>query len=283
MRKTCILTDSSAQFPNHSFPGQNLVRIIHYDAEFRGQLFPEGKEFLSTNPPLRAAPGDHPRLISPSVEQFSSYYHGLAQEFDHIIVLCQSSHLSKAYENARAAAQSNNNSLPVLVINSHATSAGLGMLAQIAAEAAHSGLPLSDVEHIIRKQIGHIYTIFCTPGLSYLSAAGIIDPAQALVGEMLNFLPVFTLEEERVTPLEKVRNFRSALDLFAEFIEEFEHLRHIALIQSTPAPIPDTRPLRQLFHELYPDAKYSEHNLNPALTITFGPRFLGLIAVEKIL
>jgi fatty acid-binding protein DegV len=124
--------------------------------------------------------------------------------------------------------------------------------------------------------------IFCAPGLSYLYAAGVIDQAQAIVGEMLNFLPVFTLEEERITPLEKVRTYRNAVDLFAEFIEEFENLKHIALIQGTPSPISDTRQLRQLFQELYPRATYSEHNLNPPLAITFGPRFLGLIAIERL-
>ena len=280
MRTTCILTDSSAQFPNHSFPGQNLVRIIPYDVEIKDTLYPEGRDFNISDLSRHAPPDSIPRLIAPSIFQFTNYYQKLGQEFDQIIVLCQSDHLSLAYRNAVEATDGVKGGQPVLVINSQTTSAGLGFLAQVAAEAAYSGMQLNELERIIRKQIGCIYTIFCAPGLSYFSATGIVDQTQAIVGEMLNILPVFTIEEERVTPLEKVRNYRSALELFAEFIEEFEKLKHIALIQSAPPPISDTRAIRQLFQELYPAATYSEHKLNAPLAITFGPRFLGLIAAE---
>lgn len=282
MPRVCILTDSSAQFPHHSFQGQDIVRVIPYDVELSGILYPDGKDVKVANLPLSADPRLDPRLLPPSEERFTQWFTTLGQEYNEVLVILQASQLSRAYQNALQAAATLQGSISLQVINSQTTSAGLGTLVQIAAEAIHHGATASEAEHIIRSQIPHIYSVLCIPGLSYLHYAGIVTRAQAVVGEMLNFLPVYTLEEDRLTPLEKVRNYRTTLDFFIEFLEEFENLRHIALIQSVPPLIQETRTLRQVFQEMYPNTTYSEHNLNTALAILFGPRLLGLVIVENV-
>ena len=69
--------------------------------------------------------------------------------------------------------------------------------------------------------------------MTYLYQSGFIGDAQALVGEMLGLLPIYTLEEGRLTPVEKARNYRQLIDFMQEFIDEFSDLYHIALIQSS--------------------------------------------------
>ncbi len=282
MRPFCILTDSSAQFPQHSFPGQNFVRIIHHDIEIDGVIYPEARDVKISAFPQSAFDGSVPRLVPPSVEKFSDWFNALTNEFNDVLVILQDSHFSATYDNAVQATAAIKASRSIQVINSQTISTGLGMLVQIAAESLHQGASAIETEHLVRRQISHIYTVLCTPGLSYLYQAGIIDRAQALVGEMLNLIPVYTLEEERLTPLEKVKSFRQTVELFVEFLEEFESLRHISLVQSTPPLLPDTRSVRQLFQEIYPNTAYSEHNINVPLAALFGPRFLALFAVEKI-
>ncbi len=133
----------------------------------------------------------------------------------------------------------------------------------------------------MRRQSAHIYTVICSPGLSYLYHSGIVDQAQAIVGEMLNMMPLFSIEDERLTPVEKVRNVRNTVELFIEFVEEFDKLRHIALIQCAPPLLPETRSIRQAFLERYPQTTYSEHNINLPSAILFGPRVVGLVAIEN--
>ncbi len=282
MPRVCILTDSSAQFPHHSFPGQEFVRLIPYDVELSGVLYPDGKDVKVASLPPSADAKLFPRLIPPSPEKFIQWFNALGYEFDDILVILQASALSGAYQNALQAASALQGSFAIQVINSQTTSAGLGMLVQMAAEAIKRGLSATEAEHLVRSQVPHTYTVFCAPGLSYLYHAGIVDRAQAVVGEMLNFLPVFTLEEDRLTALEKMRNYRATVEFFTEFLEEFEDLRHIALIQSVPPLLQETRALRQLFQEMYPNTSYSEHNLNTPLAVLFGPRLIGLIIVENI-
>lgn len=282
MQPICILTDSSAQFPQHSFPGQNLVRIIPHDIEFGGVTIPDGKDVKINSFPISTFDGSAPRLIPPSVEKFAEWFLALSGEYNDILVLLHDPHFSPTYENAVQAVSAIKASRSIQVINSQTISTGLGILVQIAAETIHRGTSAVETEHLIRRQIPHIYTVLCTPGLSYLFNAGIIDQAQAVVGEMLNLIPVYTLEEERLTPLEKVRSYRQTVELFIEFLEEFENLRHISLVQSTPPLLTDTRGVRQLFQEIYPDTSYSEHNFNATLAALFGPRLLAMFAVENI-
>lgn len=281
MPRICVLTDNSAQFPHHSFPGQELVRLIPYDIELSGVLYPEGKDVRASSLPQSANGNLRPKLIPPNPEKFLLWFNALGREFDEILVILQASALSSAYQNALQAASSLQGSIGIQVINSQTTSAGLGTLVQIAAQGIKQGLSLSEAEHLVRSQVPHTYTVFCAPGLSYLYHAGIVDQAQSVVGEMLNILPIFTLEEDRLTALEKMRNYRATLDFFIEFLEEFEDIRHIALIQSVPPLVPETRTLRQLLQEIYPQTSYTEHNLNSPLAVLFGPRLLGLIIVEN--
>ncbi len=281
MRKICVLVDNTAQFPHHSFPGQNLIRIIPHDIELRRVLYPEGNNLKVFQLPNSAWGNLNPRLIPPSAEKFNQLFLNVGSEFDELIVLTHSAHLSTTYANACLASTALHGRLPVIVVDTNTFSAGLGILAQLAAEAIHNGANLVEVEHLVRRQSAHIYTVICSPGLSYLYHSGIVDQAQAIVGEMLNMMPLFSIEDERLTPVEKVRNVRNTVELFIEFVEEFDKLRHIALIQCAPPLLPETRSIRQAFLERYPQTTYSEHNINLPSAILFGPRVVGLVAIEN--
>lgn len=282
MRKICILTDSSAQFPAHAFPGEKFVRIIPFDLELNGVVHSECQSVKINDFPPSTLRNGQVHLIAPPVERYEAYYRAISKEFDQIIVLTQSELLSQSFTNALQAADIDKGKFNLLILNSQTTSVGLGALTQAAAAEIEQGKSMAEVEHFIRHQIPHIYALFCTSGLSYLTDAHLIDPAQALVGEMLNFLTVYTLEAEQLTPLEKIRNLRNLPDLFLEFLEEFDQLRHIGLVHSLNSTNSETRSVKQSVQELYPQSSYTEHALNVPLAAQFGPRTIGIIAVEAV-
>ncbi|HZW02395.1 MAG TPA: DegV family protein, partial [Anaerolineaceae bacterium] len=192
-----------------------------------------------------------------------------------------SAQLSSAYDHAQQAANQLHGARPIQVINSQTTSVGLGLLVQTAAEALAGGSSITDTERLVRALIPHVYTLICTPSLSYLHYAGFLDHAQAAIGEMMGIYPIFTLEEGRLTPLDKVRNYRYALEYFQEFLEEYDDLKHIALLQSNPPNAQEARILRQFAQECFPDTSYSEHAMNLPFSILFGPKAMSLIVVEN--
>lgn len=282
MRSACILTDNSAQFPLPAFAGRGLVRILTHDIALNDRIHPAGKDLKLNQFPPTAMAGLNPRLIPPSVEDFMEVMTSLSQNFDDILVILLSSHLSMAYENALAAAAETQGRSSITVIDSQTISVGLGILVQAAAGFLENGRPAMEVEERIRHMIPHIYTLLCTPGLTYLYHAGFIDHPQANVGELLGLLPVFSLEEGKLSPLEKMRNYRAVLDFFQEFVDEFEELDYIALLQNGSFSNPDLRQLRQHAEESYSSAQYIEHMLNLPLATLFGPKCVGLFAIETV-
>jgi DegV family protein with EDD domain len=204
----------------------------------------------------------------------------LSQKYGSILVLTMSSQLSEAMRNALAAAEQFTNHCTVEVIDSQTVGVGLGMLVQAAAGAAANGLSLGDIERKIRIAIPHIYILFCIPELMYLANAGHMDRSQAMVGEIMSMLPIFTLEEGRLVPSEKVRTPRHLFEAFQDFVAEFESPAHIALVHGGSHNNSRIRPLRQYMKELFPQTPFSEHALQPQLTALFGPQSIGLFVSE---
>lgn len=282
MRSACILTDNSAQFPLPAFPGRGLVRILAHNISLHDKVHIGGKDLKLNQFPTNAANGLNPKLISPSADEFEEVLTSLSHDFDDILVILLSSHLSNAYSHALAAAAETQGRSTITVIDSETISIGLGILVQSAAGLLEQGHPMIDVEKRIRHMIPHIYTLLCTPGLTYLSHAGFIEPSQATVGELLGLLPVFSLEEGQLSPLEKMRNYRAVLDFFQEFVDEFDELDYIALLQNGSFSNPDLRQLRQHADENYSSAQYIEHMLNLPVATLFGPKCVGLFAIESL-
>lgn len=281
MDSTCILTDSSAQFPQLGFSGRNDVRVVSFDVQINGQIYPEGHDLRASDLPPAANDSLNPRLIAPSVQAFVDLYLNLNQHYRDVLVITSSSRLNGAFDNAQQAAEEVQGRASITVIDSQTTSVGLGLIVQAAAEALAQGMPAAETVRMVRSLLPHTYIMLCTPAMSYLSYAGYIDPAQAFVGEMLGLMPIFTLEEGQLSAVEKVRNTRSLVDFMQEFICEFDELQHIAFIQSSPALSHEAKLMREHAQNCFPQTPFSEHTINLPLAIQIGPRSIALVAVEK--
>lgn len=282
MNSVCILTDSTAQFPQLGFSGRNDVRVISYDIELNGRLYPEGQELRAVDLPPSASETLRPRVVVPTPETFAEFFINLNLHYRHIIAILNSSSLNQAYQNAQQAAETVQGRANVTVIDSQTTSVGLGLLVQAAAEGVARGETVTEVERMVRSMIPHTYMMLCTPGMSYLYHAGYIDQSQAFVGEMLGLLPIFTLEEGELSAVEKVRNARGLVDFMQEFVCEFEELQHIAFVQSTTPMTHEARLMREHVQNCFPQTPFSEHNINLPLATMIGPRSIGLVTVEKV-
>ena len=282
MLSSCILTDSSAQFPQAIFPGKELVRVTPLDIQIDDQIYPEVKDVKTARMPPSLISTFHPRLVAPSAGKLHEVFTNLIQNYDQVLVIFLSDQLSTLYHEAEQAIAPLQTHSNIVLINSQNISVGLGILVQLAAGLLEQGASLSEAERQVRRLIPHTYTLLCPPGLTYLHRAGILDHAQAAIGEMLNLYPLFTIEEGSLTPIEKVRNYRGVMDFFQEFLGEFDALRQIAFLQGAPNLLQESRLLRQFAQENYPQTHYSEHTINPFLAALIGPRCMGMVAAEDI-
>lgn len=271
MQRVCVLTDNTAQFTRPNFPGHERVFVIPFDLQPATRL----GEFPQPHPISL------PQVIPPSPQAFVDFYGRLSQEFDFILVLTISSLLNSTMKHALSASVQSGHHAIIEVVDSQSTAVGLGLLVQAAAGLASAGAALKEIAHQVRTSIPRIYTLFCIPELSHLAQAGFLEHSQAQAGEMLGLLPIFVLEDGRLTPTQKVRTPRHLFESFQEFLGEFDNPTHIALLRGVNHTTSRTRPLRQFVQETFPDTPFSEHSLNQPLAALFGPQSIGLVVMEK--
>ena len=272
MPNVCILTDSTAQFTQSRFPGVERVHVIPFDLQPAER---NGSGSLPGGDAMRA------RLIPPTPQQFVQFYARLGREYDAIVVLTLSALFDPTLSHALAASEQYSNGAPVEVIDSQTTALGLGMLVQMAAQAAAQGASLKEIDRLLRASIPRVYLLLCIPELTYLAQSGHMDYAQALVGEMMGILPIFTFEEGRLVPMEKVRTPRHLFEAFQDFLGEFDAPAQIALVNSSGRGSLRTSPLRQFVLETFPATLFSEHPIQPHLAALFGPRSIALVVLES--
>jgi DegV family protein with EDD domain len=221
------------------------------------------------------------RLVAPSPQEFVQNYARLGRDYDSILVLTLSSLFSTCMSHALAASEQYRNGAVVEVIDSLTAALGLGMLVQIAAQAASQGASLKEIDRHLRASLPRVYLLLCIPELTYLAQSGHMEYAQALVGEMMGMLPIFTFEDGRLVPMEKVRTPRHLFEAFQDFLGEFEAPARIALVNCSGRGSLRTSPLRQFVQDTFPDTLFSEHLIQPHLAAMFGPRSIVLVVLES--
>lgn len=280
MDSICIVTDNSAQFANTSFRGQSITKIVSLKPSLCKKVFKSKEKQILASLPEFASGDLDPHLLSPSIDEFRQLFSRLGKQYNEIIGIFLSSQLSDCYQNARRANMTLRGGPKIQIIDSQTATIGLGMMVQKAAETVFNHGSLTDVERSVRSLMHRTYVLFCTPNLSYLCNNGFVDHAQATVGEMLGVLPIFTMEDGRLIPVEKKRNPRHIIMHFQEFIDEFDHFEHIALVQSINANNNDSRLIRDHVHDNFPNTTFTEHALNLPLASLFGPSTTALIIIE---
>ncbi len=272
MPNVCILTDSTAQFTQPRFPGYDRVHVIPFDLQRV-----ECREGRSLPVDLL----NRERLVAPSPQEFIRFFARLGRDYDSILVLTLSSLFSPTMGHALAASEQYHNGAVVEVMDSLTTALGLGMLVQIAAQAISEGASLKEIDRQLRASIPRVYLLLCIPELTYLAQSGHMEYAQALVGEMMGILPIFTFEDGRLVPMEKVRTPRHLFEAFQDFLGEFEAPAQIALINCSGRGSLRSGPLCQFVQDTFPGTLFSEHRIQPHLAAMFGPRSIGLVVLES--
>jgi DegV family protein with EDD domain len=282
MRRVKIVTDSTA-YLEPSAAKRLGITTVPLTVRLGNETFLEGvditaEEFFQKLDRSSAMPAAFP----PSVEDFLAVYAKLSKTTDQIMSIHISSKLSETCDRAAAASQVFLGRCEITVIDSLTTSLGLGILATAAAQAAAEDQSLEEIEFLLRGMIPRIYIVFLAETLEYLERKGRIGQAQALLGTMLNIKPFLAIEDGEIIPLEKVRDSEGAVDKLFEFVGEFSQIEQMAIMQSTPEPIEETKMLIERLEMIFPKAKPPILVYGPVLACHVGPNGLGVIVYEGL-
>ncbi len=280
MSSVVILTDNAAQCLGNKFPGSDLVSILPYHVHANGASLTDARMLKLGLLPPTVRPNSA-RVSPPLPEDFRQAFLALERKYQEIVVLLPSARLGATYANACQAAAAVKSAATLHLIDSGNTAVGLGLMVQVAAEAAANGMSGGAISRLLRGLAPHVYSLFCAQGLTYLARAGALDPAQAIAGEMLGVIPFFVLDGGGLIPIQKARSSRHLLDTFYEFVSEFECVRHVAVIEGASPYDQEGRTLRERLMAANSSISISEHPLSLPVAGLFGPRCLGVAVLEN--
>lgn len=278
MAQVKIITDSTAEVSPELADSLGIT-VLPLTIQLGNKSYREGidlnaKEFFGKVERANATP----ILVPPSVQQFEQTLDELMKQTDEIVMIFNSSKLSRTYANAHRAAMPLMGRAKIRVIDSQLISTGLGMIVTNAARAAKQGADVEEVVRLTRGLIPRTYIAAFADTLDYLERSGRIRKAQAILGTFLNIKPLLILEEGEIVVLEKVRTRAKAVEKLVEFIIEFTHIEKMDVLHSTTPE--DVALLIEQVNLQLPNLDMKVEMYGPSLGAFLGPGALGVVVYE---
>lgn len=217
-----------------------------------------------------------PSALEPSVDEFVFFFSNVAQTAASIVGIFTSGELSRTVAVARAAAELVSE-VPIVVIDSDSTSAGMALMVAAAIRTAGQGLDYQVVAATARALIPRIRQFFVVDTLEFLHRHGDLDRLQRLVGSLLAARPLLQLVEGRFEPVATVHRRHKAMGrLLKAVITEAAGVGvvHAAIVDAA-APHEARRIYQALETYLNPETLFWTQ-LSPLIGMHLGPGAVGV-------
>jgi DegV family protein with EDD domain len=220
-----VVTDTTAYLPDELASELGIHRVSLYvtlDGDQRRESEIAGEQYDDFYERLRRSESGA-TTSQPSVGDFTAVYEPLLAEGGDVVSIHISAGISGTFDAANQARQqlidAGKGGERITVWDSRSACGGQGLMALTAAKAAARGATGEEAMEAVERVRAALKMWFAIDTLEYLRRGGRIGSAQAWLGSALQIKPILTLEEE-ITPVERVRTRRRALERMVEFARE---------------------------------------------------------------
>ena len=218
MSKIALLTDSTANLPVE-LVAKHDIHVVPLKIQWGDDSLIDGVTIssdafyarLETDPLI-------PTTSQPSMMDFLQMYEKLAADYDSILVMLIASGISGTVASATAAA-AEFDTVPVEIVDTSTTSAGLAMVVLAAVRALAAGCDLAETAVRVRAVSDAMSLIFVVNTLKYLHRGGRIGGASRYLGTMLSIKPILMLNGT-IDAVERVRGKKKALQRLVAIVAE---------------------------------------------------------------
>ncbi|MBN1921560.1 MAG: DegV family protein [Anaerolineae bacterium] len=279
MGRIAIVTDSTADLTPELAQAHD-ISIIPLNVHWGEETYLDGITLdIPTFYQMLQERKDFPMTSQPSVGDFMTFFQQVAERYeaDTIVGVFLSSLLSGTMASAIQAKAE----LPDLRIELHdsrSVSMGVGFQALTAARANQAGASVEEILQAIAKVRSRMELLIALNTLEYLHRGGRIGGAARLLGTLLNFKPMLTMEGGKIDALGKARSRRKSLEaLVAEVLKRLAGRPPAELaVMHTPGD-PDIPLLLDMINEQIHPQEILTGFLSPVLGTHGGPSAIGLI------
>jgi DegV family protein with EDD domain len=278
---TAVVTDTTAYLPDELVARHGIHRIslyVTFEGEQRPEIEIEESEYAAFYERLRRS-GEGATTSQPSVGDFTSVYAPLLEQGREIVSIHLSAGISGTCESAQQARKrlvdENRGGERIHVYDSRSAAGGQGLVVLAAAAAAAAAAAGPETLAAAERCRERLAMWFAIDTLEYLRKGGRIGAAQAWLGSALQIKPILTLVEE-ITPVERVRTRRRALERMVDFARE----RHADgadawVVQHSQDP-ETARRLVEEGREIFGSDPAFVSEIGPVLGAHVGPGLIGV-------
>jgi len=160
-----------------------------------------------------------PKTAAPPPSLYEPLYRKYADEGHSIVIPTPSAEVSGTYRSAEVAAEM----VPeadVHILDTRTVAGGLGVLVRKAKTLADEGMRPEKIIEELKALAEREVVYFLVDTLEFLHKGGRIGNASYLIGSVLQMKPILTLEDGKVTAVEKQRTSAKALNRIKELVLE---------------------------------------------------------------
>jgi DegV family protein with EDD domain len=219
---TAVVTDTTSYLPDELIEKHGIRKVSLYvsmDGEERRESEITADSYDDFFERLRASEAGA-TTSQPSIGDFIEVWEPLLEAGHEVASVHIASGISGTCDAARQARQrlidEGRGGERVQVVDSCSGAGGQGLVVLAAAAAAEAGATAPEVAEAAARARASLKMWFAVDTLEYLRKGGRIGGAQALLGSALQIKPILTLEEE-ITPVERVRTRRRALERLVDY------------------------------------------------------------------
>ena len=281
MKPIGIITDNSVQFTKIEFPGAELVRQIPLSILISNKTIFDVSSTETTDIPNLINSNNHPIIIPPSPKQLLKLLIEVKKEFEELIILLPSSYLSPVYAQTVKSLEAIPEKNKYHLMDSCTFSFGLGILISEIAYEIYKGSSYSVIAQKTRFLIPQIFGIFCCPNLSYMDNSNFLDSSQAIALDFIGTIPIFILEDGKLSSLAKVKKMKNYLLFFEYFIDEFEQPQEIIAFNGNSSRLKELKSFQAHCDEQFSGTIFSYQSMNMTTAAIIGPKASGVFVLDS--
>ena len=283
-RATAVVTDTTAYLPEELVREHDVHRVSLY-VTFDGETQAESElSDYDTFFERLSRSSEGATTSQPSVGDFRAVYEPLLDAGREIVSIHIASGISGTCDSAQQARQQlveeGRGGERIHVLDSRTGCGGQGLLVIAASRAAAAGASGEEaLARAVETREG-LKMWFVIDTLEYLRKGGRIGAAQAWIGSTLKIKPILTLEEE-ITPVERVRTRRRALERMVDFARERRDAGADGWVVQHVHDPESAQELVQHGRDVFGSDPIFVSEVGPVIGAHVGPGLLGIGGVRR--
>jgi len=271
-----IVTDSTANLCPE-FIEEHAVKIIPLNIHWGEETSKDGVDITPLEFYARLEKSDEiPKTSQPSMQEFLNAYKEIAPTCQGIIAPVISSGISGTFASA-SSAQAEFSDVPLEVVDTRQTAAGLALVVIACAQAIQAGKSLDEVKAVAEDVSSRVKFYFMVDTLEYLHKGGRIGGGRRFLGSALNIKPILFLDEQgKIGALEQVRTKKKAVARLVELAvqESGGNPAHIGIIHADA--LEDAQDFKNQLAQAVHCKFLDIYDLSPVIGVHVGPGTLGM-------